>query len=144
MRKIAKPNSENTKHSRKSAHSINPRRDSDWGFIADQLRHSDLNSIEEFYRNYGIPRSTFYDAIQEHECMKLAHEFFMEGVGLKKLKVCEDKMLTMNTVLAYQLPQYLKRWKDDLEWRARLKEEQQTASADAIRKALEDVLAKPK
>lgn len=136
--KMKKPQKGN--RSNKTGKTLNSWRDSDWAFIADKLMHSDLNSIEEFYRLHNIPRTTFYKAVNDHECMKEAHVYFMEGCGLKKLKVCEEKMLTMNTVLAYQLPQYLKRFKDDAEWRARLKEEQNTASAEIIKEVLKEVL----
>lgn len=114
---------------------------SEWEFIANQLKNSDLSSIEEFYLNTGIPKRTFYDAVEKHQCMKEAHEYAAERIGLKKLKQCEDKNLGMNTVLAFQLPHYLNRFKKDIEWRARLKDISGTGiSPEDAQKIVQSVL----
>ena len=99
----------------------NVRRPEDWQLIADQLKHSKCSTIEEFYLNLDIARKTFMDQLQKNPILMEAYEYKKQRIGLAIEKNCMKFNLSMNTVAANSLPDYLERWKINAEWRSQLK-----------------------
>lgn len=98
------------------------RSDEDWHHIAKMLKETTTDSIEEFLINIDMPFTTFYEAVRRYDYLAEAHVVAKAKIGLKHEKTCRDKFLSMNTVIAQSLPDYLDRWKKNIEWRNELKE----------------------
>ena len=94
----------------------------DWSKMAQLLRNSTCRSIERFYLSMGIPKQTYYDAVKRDPIMREAHDFALERIGCDREEYCWDQKLSSNSIIGLSLPQFLNRWKDDTEWRAKLKQ----------------------
>lgn len=92
---------------------------------ADALREwamkDDSYLIEDFYSLRNIPPTTFYAGVKRNKYLKDAHEFALIRCGSRREHKCIKENLNINTVAAFALPHYFKRWRDQLEWRAELK-----------------------
>lgn len=123
MKKMA--NGKNNHTSTDRAEKPITRTSSDWEYIANLLRQQSksgsIDSIEEFYLNLDIPKQTFYDNIKKQQCMKEAHAYALEQIGVNNEKHCKKNNLSMTSVVGGSLHHYLGRWKDDLEYKAELK-----------------------
>lgn len=98
-----------------------------WNLISDQLKQwslkEDSQILEEFYTNLDIPHDTFYRNIATNETLKEAHKFALTRLGINREKHCNKNNLSMNSVMANSLPDYLDRWKKNVEWRQKMKNE---------------------
>lgn len=96
-----------------------------WDFIASELKQwairDDSLILEEFYTNLDIPHDTFYRNIATNTTLSEAHAFALTRLGINREKVCNKNNLSMNSVMANSLPDYLERWKKNVEWRHKLK-----------------------
>lgn len=118
-------------------------REQDWEFFASLLKEQgrkSLRSIERFYLDHGIPKSTFYKAVADYKCMKEAHQIAKEYIGIRKEEYCEDNNLSMNSVMAFSLPDFLDRWKSNVEWRAQIKQIVEASDKGQLEEILRKVL----
>jgi len=125
-----------SKPSRKLNYEPKTRSEADWGHISDMLVHFDGDFIEEFYINLGIPRSSFYDAVNKYSFMAEAHLIALERIGIRNERICRKHFLSMGSVIAASLPDYLPRWKTNKEWNAQLKNATDENNLEKIKELL--------
>lgn len=111
-----------------------------WGKIIELLDKTEVLSIERFLLNIGIIERVYYDAVSRLPDLKEAHERALMKMGVKREEMCIENKLGMSSVVAYSLPQFLKRWKLDAEWRAHVKDNAQGVSEEKIKAALKEVM----
>lgn len=111
---------------------------------ADALKQWSLRpdafEIDEFFTSRDIPQSTYYQALIDSEVMKEAHEFAKSRIGINRQRIAIEKNLGINSTVAFTLPRYLKSFREEYVARAKLKEEQEQASEEVLKKVLTEVL----
>lgn len=87
--------------------------------------------IAQFYTSKGIHYDTYYSWIAKHPHFKMAHEMALELLGcrreLKALEKDYDSSYVANT-----MPMYDRKYKEMLEWKAKLKAESNENSGTKI------------
>ena len=93
--------------------------------IADELvdwaQNPKSRSIERFYLSRGIPKQTFYRWVEKYDFLQEALMFALEICGMNREEKAEEERATINHVIAFPIPHYLSRWRDQMEWRASMK-----------------------
>ena len=96
-----------------------------WDLIASDLKQwallPDSFILEEFYTNQDIPEQTFIDNCKKNKVLEEAHIFALIRLGINREKLAIKRGENINTTNSFVLPHYLKRFKEQIEWRNDLK-----------------------
>ena len=110
---------------RKKKHPTVYRTESDWNRIIDIINDMQVDHTtcpEEIYINLGIPRMTFEDNLKRNDALAQAYDTLLIRIGIAINKNCSKKNLGTNSVAFQALPDFLPRWKSNVEWRSKLKD----------------------
>lgn len=125
--KSTKDNIDNEKYGKKRSWYSNTSSD-----LKQWSLRPDAYEIEQFLTDRDIPERRYYEAVEQNDEMKEAHIFAKTRIGLNRQKIAIEKNLGINSAVAFTLPRYLKSWRDELEWRSKLKNEEDKNSGTKI------------